>query len=343
MADRWILRKGTKESGFRYVTEGGKAVRAAKELTRIDGLRIPPAWREVHVAAGERHAVQAWGLDVKGRKQYRYHERAVARGTSRKFYRVRRLGRDLPRIRDALTNDLRGKRLTQRRVTAGIVRLISDGFFRVGSERYAKENKTFGVSTMLKSHVHVRRDMIEFSYVGKRNIEQRQVIVDREMAAFISPLLKTPGPRLFRYESADGWNDVKAGDVNEYIKQITGIRYSAKDFRTWGGTLRLATVLADLGVPEKMRDRKKNVVTAIRLVAAELGNTPAICRASYVHPVIIDRYLAHGETIAPVRRRGVRRQTTAGHAVEEQALIAFLKEHFPERRKRVRREDQVAA
>ncbi|MDQ6828826.1 MAG: DNA topoisomerase IB, partial [Gemmatimonadota bacterium] len=282
MAHRWILRKGTKDSGFRYVTEGGKAVRLAKELQRIDVLRIPPAWREVHIAASERSAVQAWGLDVKGRKQYRYHQRAVDRGSSRKYYRVRRLGRDLPRIREALAKDMGGQELTQRRVTAGVVRLISDGFFRVGSERYAKENKTFGVSTMLKSHVRVKRDLVEFVYIGKRNIEQWQVIVDRDLAKFITDLLKTPGPRLFRYFGEDGWSDVNARDVNEYIKEITGVRYSAKDFRTWGGTLRLATVLADLGVPKKARERKKNIVTAIRLVAAELGNTPAICRKSYV-------------------------------------------------------------
>jgi DNA topoisomerase I len=343
MAAQWILRKGTKRSGFRYARETGQPVSNETVLARIDALRIPPAWRDVHIAADARAAVQAWGFDAKGRKQYRYHARAVERGELRKHYRVRQMARDLPAIRAAVRRDLEAGGLTQAHVTAGVVRLIGEGFFRVGSERYAKENKTFGITTLRKSHVRVEGDSIVFSYVGKRSIRQRQVVVDRELARFVRALLDSPGPRLFRYRDARGrWDDLTARDVNEYLHELVGVPYTAKDFRTWGGTLRLATVLADMGPAASAREANRNVVTAVRLVAAELGNTPTICRKSYVHPIVIARYLDAGETIALSAAARARRAARAAgkgigaHAPEERALIRFLDQHFPERRRRRR-------
>jgi DNA topoisomerase-1 len=310
-------------------------------LARIDALRIPPAWREVHIAVNERAAVQAWGFDVKGRKQYRYHTRAVQRGEKRKHFRVAQMARDLPAIRAAVLRDMREKTLTRRRVAAAVVRLISEGFFRVGSERYAKENKTFGIATMLKSHVRIDCDCIFFSYVGKRSIRQKQVVVDHQLCAFMAELLEVPGRRLFRYREEERWCDLTARDVNHYLKKRIGVPYTAKDFRTWGGTLRVATVLAELGPGKSEREAKRNVVMAIRLVAAELGNTPAICRKSYVHPLLIARYLDDGTTIARDLARDIKR--TGGrrgrhdHAPEERALIRFLDRYFPERRRGKRR------
>jgi DNA topoisomerase-1 len=343
MAAQWILRKGTKRSGFRYTRATGKPVTDASVVARIGALRIPPAWRDVHVATSARAAVQAWGFDAKGRKQYRYHARAVERGELRKHYRVREMARDLPVIRTAVRRDLDGGGLSRAHVTAGVVRLIGEGFFRVGSERYAKENKTFGITTLRKSHVRVEGESIVFSYVGKRSIKQRQVVVDRELARFVRALLDSPGPRLFRYrDEGRRWNDLTARDVNEYLHELVGVPYTAKDFRTWGGTLRLATVLADMGPPASAREANRNVVTAIRLVAAELGNTPTICRKSYVHPIVIARYLDAGETIAlsaaARARRAVREEGKGigAHAPEERALIRFLDRHFPERRRRRR-------
>jgi DNA topoisomerase-1 len=336
MASKWILRKGAKGSGFTYVGPGGSLLRAAHDLQRIEELRIPPAWRDVHIAANPRAAIQAWGLDARGRKQYRYHARAVEKGQLRKYYRVRAMARDLPRLRTRINADFRSRALTMEKVCAGVIRLIADGFFRVGSERYERDNNTFGITTLRKSHANVEGDTVVFDYLGKRAIRQRHMITSPELARFVRQLLATPGPRLFRYQKGGEWMNVDAREVNDYLQSVASFPYTAKDFRTWGGSLRAATVLADLGKGRSPNERKKNVVTAIRLVSAELGNTPAICRKSYVHPIIISRYMKTGATIQPESRSTPRkrsRQAPFSHSAEEHSLIAFLDEHFPERRR----------
>jgi DNA topoisomerase-1 len=335
MAERWILRKGTKRSGFRYVTGAGAPVSAAARA-RIEALRIPPAWTDVHVAPSPSASIQAWGFDAKGRKQYRYHDSAVERGQLRKYYRVRQLARDLPSIRAALDRDLRKRTLDRRHVAAGVVRLISEVFFRVGNERYAAENATFGIATLRKEHVGLHDDRVVFHYVGKKSIEQYQTVCEPALVEFVRALVLTPGYRLFRWcDDAGEWHDLTARDVNEYLHELLGVPYTAKDFRTWGGTLRVATILADLGAAASEREAQKNVVTAVRLVAAELGNTPTVCRASYVHPMVIARYLDSGTTIAPFLPNGTRAATDA-HRPEERALIKFLDKFFPERRRHKR-------
>lgn len=335
MARQWTVREGSKTSGFRYVGPGGRAVANRAELERIDKLRIPPAWRDVHISTNARAAIQVWGFDARGRKQYKYHPRAVEKGELRKYYRVRQMARDLPTLRSRAMRDFRKKGLSKDKVCAGIVRLISQGFFRVGSERYQKENNTFGITTMRKSHVAVLPDHVEFEYKGKRSITQRNVVDGKDLARFITELLRTPGPRLFRYMEDGKWENVDSGDVNDYIERIAHFPYTAKDFRTWGGTLRAATVLAELGKGKSQTERKKNVVTAVRLVASELGNTPTICRKSYVHPVVVMRYLRSGTTIT--LPKGTNSSDNGiGHAPEESALIEFLDEYFPERRKELR-------
>lgn len=340
MTSAWIIRRGSARSGFRYVGPDARPIRNARQLARIAALRVPPAWRDVHIASSQRAEIQAWGFDAKGRRQYRYHTRAVERGSQRKYHRMRRLARDLPRIRDALRRDLHAADERQR-VAAAVTLLLTKGFLRVGSERYARENKTFGVTTLRKQHVTNRGDALEFCYRGKRGIAQRNVVVDRELAAFVNRLLQAPGSRLFRYRDGGRWRDLTARDVNDYLRRLTGVRFNAKDFRTWGGTVRVATVLAELGPAGSRRDAHRNVVMALRLVAAELGNTPAICRGSYVHPIVIARYEDEGETIAIERFR--RRRGRRGYYPEERALLAFLDRHFPERRRRPRSEDLARA
>lgn len=331
MAEKWIRRTGSKERGFRYGGPDGKPMRDKATLERIDLLRIPPAWRDVHIAASARAAIQVWGLDARGRKQYRYHGRAVEKGQLRKYYRVRQMATDLPKLRKRFIRDLRQGGYSKDRVCAGIVLLISHAWFRVGSDRYEKENNSFGITTLRKSHVELEKDIIRFQYKGKRGIDNRQKVTEPRLIAFVLDMMSTPGVRLFRYLEGRKWIDANARDVNDYIERVAGVPYTAKDFRTWGGSLRAATVLSDLGPVRTRSARNKNILTTVRVVAAELGNTPAICRKSYVHPMILARYLRSGATIE-VRHRNGGTVSASKHTPEEIALIDFLDVHFPDRR-----------
>src|SRR6185503_7475945 len=328
---RWIRRLGTRKSGFRYVDESDRAVRDKRTLERIDALRVPPAWRDVHIAATPRSSIQAWGFDARGRKQYRYNDRAVERRDLRKYHRVRQLAKELPRVRRALHDDARpgtrAESLDAEAVAATVLRLISETFCRVGGERYLKENGTFGITTLRKSHVTIEEGIATLSYRGKSSITQRQVVTDAELVRLIARQLKTPGARLFRFRNDGRWSAITAADVNAYLQRRVGGRYSAKDFRTWGGTLRAATVLAELPPASSATEAKRNVALAMRLVSAELGNTPTICRKSYVHPMVIARYLDHGETIPLPRAR----RTAADHggAVVGRGYREFA-QHFPQ-------------
>jgi DNA topoisomerase I len=351
MADQWIVRRGTPKRGFTYVSASGRVVRDRSTLERITRLRIPPAWRDVRIAASAHASVQAWGFDARGRRQYRYHERAVERGQLRKYHRVRKMGHDLPSIRRRVARDVDARELTQTAVAAAAVRLIGEAFFRVGSERYQRDNGTFGLTTLRKSHVTLRPDRIQFEYRGKGSIKQRQVVFDPRLEQVIRSLMKTPGVRLFRYRAQGKWHDLSSQDVNDYLRSLGSARYTAKDFRTWGGTLRMAIVLGELGAAKTSREATRNVALAARLVAAELGNTPAICRASYVHPLVIARYVDAGVTIdeQPPATNARARRAMSGHTPEEKALLSFLDQYFPERRRRAvprerdRREASMAA
>ena len=336
MAD-WILREGSK-SRFRYARSDGRLVRDARTLERIRMLAIPPGWSDVHVAASPRTSVQAWGLDAKSRKQYRYHARAVERGQLRKYYRVRELAKDLPELRRRIRRHAAERVPSRRAAAAAVVQLVSESFFRIGSERYAEENRTFGIATLLKRHVDIVEGHAVFTYVGKRSIRQRQVVANKSLARLVARHLRTPGARLFRYQEDGRWRNLTAREVNAYLHDTLGVPFSAKDFRTWGGTLRAATVLAELGPARTETEAKRNVATAMRLVAAELGNTPTICRKSYVHPIVVAKYLDEGATIELPRRHRPGRDAIA-HSPEERALVRFLDEHFPERRS-ARREEE---
>ena len=338
MTGRWLLRKGSTASGFRYATEKGDVVRDRATLDRIRALGVPPAWTDVHLAPSSRPSIQAWGFDARGRKQYRYHERAIKRGELRKYYRVRQLGRELPRIRRVLASAERARQMTLPRVAAGVLRLIAEGCFRPGSDRYTKENRSFGITTLRKSHVTLRDGVAFFEYRGKSGVKQRQVIAEPRLVRFITSLMKSPGARLFRYELNGRWLDLDSRLVNDYLRESLGFPYTSKDFRTWGGTLRAATVFAELGPAGSRTEAKRNVNTVMRLVAAELGNTPTICRKSYVHPLVVERYLKSGTTIADYSPGPGSRRSDGTHSPEEEALIAFLDEHFPERRQN-RRDD----
>jgi DNA topoisomerase-1 len=324
------------------VDERGRPVRDPRTLARIDALRVPPGWRDVQIAASATAAIQAWGFDARGRRQYRYHARAAEKGQLRKYYRMRAMGHELPRIRRSVGQSSRSRALGRETVAAIVVRLISEGFFRPGSEESTRENSTFGITTMRKSHVELDGDCLVFRYVAKGRKRLRQCVVNRELVRAVARLLATPGTRLFRYRLADGrWRDLSARDVNDFLRDDLAVRYRAKDFRTWGGTLRAAIVLAELGPPQSATDAKRRLATAMRLVSADLGNTPTICRKSYVHPMVVARYVDNGETIA-LPPTAIARGGGSAHTPEERALLAFLDRHFPERRRKGRAPDEGA-
>ena len=333
--ERWIRRLGTKRSGYRYVDPAGKPVRDPRTLARIDRLRVPPAWRNVHLAPDARRAIQAWGFDARGRKQYRYHERAVEKRELRKYHRVRQLAKELPRIRRTLRDQSHARKLTSDVACAIALRLISESLFRPGSERYLRENRTHGMTTLRKRHVTIERDRAVFTFVGKSKQTNRQVVANPDLLALIKRLRRTPGERLLRYRAGSGWCDLSAPALMKHLRTHIG-PFAVKDFRTWGGTLRAATVLAEIGPPRSQTEAKRNVALAMRIVASELGNTPAICRSSYVHPMVLARYVDEGETIGIRHTHRAAEDTVYAHSPEERALIRFLDRHFPERRRRRR-------
>lgn len=321
-------RVGTPEEGFSYLRADGKPLRSPAALKRIRALVIPPAWTGVEISPDPAAKIQVTGFDAKGRKQYRYHPDVVAKGARRKYRKLAEFARELPRLRQVTGEHLRREGMGREKVLALVVRLIARGFFRVGSERYAVENKTFGITTLRKKHLEIRGNDLFFRYVGKKSIHQHHVVADTPLVEILRELLRLPGPRLFRYvDDEDGTvRDVTARDVNGYIQQVLGRRYTSKDIRTWGGTVRAALILADLGPPKSEREAKKNVVLACKLVSTELGNTPAVCRSAYIHPVVLDRYLK-GKTIAPLMREEERPGEAADpnrFYPEEAALMRFL-------------------
>src|ERR1043166_1184664 len=260
----WYQRIGSPRAGFHYVTESGRRLRDQSTLARIDALRIPPAWRDVHVARSPARAIQAWGFDSRGRKQYRYHARAVERRELRKYHRVRHMGKSLPDLRRRLHADSHRARYSRDRVAAIVVRLIAEAFFRVGGERYLRENATHGITTNRKKHLTIDKRTARFRYRGKGSVAQRQTVVAPDLVRLLRPMLRTPGSRLFRYRGAEGeWCDLTERDLSSYVRRLTASRYKPKDFRTWGGSLRAATVLADLGPSRSVTEAKRAVALTI--------------------------------------------------------------------------------
>src|SRR5690606_35648187 len=244
----------------------------------------------------------------------------------------------LPRIRAATDQHLARPELDRLKVLATVVRLTNRGFFRVGSERYAVRNRTFGICTLRKRHVEVRGDTLIFTYPGKRRKDQRQVVAGTPLAAIVSELLALPGSRLFRYRDGNQLRNVTARAVNRYLREIAGERCTSKDMRTFGGTVRAAIVLAELGPPASEREAQRNIALCCRLVAHELGNTPAICRSAYIHPAVLDEY-RRGRTIQPLMQDGGQRDPQAGpspadYYPEEAALVRFLERCTGGRRQR---------
>jgi DNA topoisomerase I len=281
--------------GFAYLDEGGERIEDPDVLERIGALAIPPAWEDVWICADPLGHIQATGLDARGRKQYRYHDRWRERRDREKFDSMVEFARSLPKLRMRVESDLRKRKLSRERVVACAVRLLDRGFFRIGSEDYAEENETYGIATMRRRHVMVEGDTVVFDYEAKGGKRRVQALGDRAIAGLIRTLHRRPGGgyELLAYRDGSAWRDVRSDDINDYIKEAVGREHSAKDFRTWNATVLAATVLAasarerDLSTKGGRARAKRD---AVKQVARYLGNTPAVCRASYIDPRVFDRF-----------------------------------------------------
>jgi DNA topoisomerase-1 len=336
---RWFLdhhgirREGTKETGFTYVTAVGKPIADDRILTRIAKLRVPPAWRDVRIARGDDSPLQAVGVDKKGRVQYRYHNRFRAQRDEEKFRRVVEFGESLPALRRRVRADLHRGAMDRERVMAAIVRLIDQGFFRVGNEKSAKNESTYGLTTIRGSHVKVEGATLLFDYVGKWQKKQKRAIEDAEVAAIVEDLKHIKGSELFKFFSGDRVVDVKDRHVNDYIQSIVGESFTAKDFRTWAGTLLCSIALAMQGQAPSKTERKRRIRKAIAATAEQLGNTPAVCRSSYICPRLLDDYMIGRpfETLRKTRKGSP--VVRVGLSKEERALLKFLRETIADRRR----------
>jgi DNA topoisomerase I len=282
---------------FKYLDTKGKLIRDEQRLLRIKRLAIPPAWSDVWICPSPNGHIQATGRDARKRKQYRYHERWREIRDENKYDRLVNFGKALPKIRRRLTKDLGLSGLPREKVLATIVQLLERSFIRVGNEEYARENKSFGLTTMQDRHVDVKGSKLRFRFRGKSGRQHEVDVTDRRIARIVSKLQDLPGQSLFQYLDDEGnVRDITSQDVNEYLREITGEDFTAKDFRTWAGTVLAAIALSAAGEFETKKQAKANIKNAIGAVAKILGNTPAVCRQCYIHPIVLETYL-NGDSI----------------------------------------------
>ena len=302
---------------FEYLDTRGKPIRDEQRLLRIKRLAIPPAWTDVWICPTPNGHIQATGRDARRRKQYRYHERWREIRDENKYDRLINFGKALPKIRRRLKKDFALSGLPREKVLATIVQLLERSLIRVGNEEYARENKSFGLTTMQDRHVDVKGSKLRFRFRGKSGREHEVDVTDRRLAQIVSKVQDLPGQSLFQYLDDEGnVRDITSQDVNEYLREITGEDFTAKDFRTWAGTVLAAIALSAAGQFETKKQAKANIKNAIEAVAKMLGNTPTICRQCYIHPIVLETYLK-GDSIDSLK------QGTA-KALAEAAVLKLL-------------------
>ena len=287
-----IVRLGSPKTGFRYRYADGRKV-ARKETERINSLRIPPAWTDVAISVSPKSKLQVVGKDAAGRWQYLYHESHTRNQELKKFKRLVKFAEALPSLRTTIKRHLRQPGLNRERVLAAILRILLTCFMRPGSQVYASENGSYGIATLRRNHVKVKGDQIEFDFPGKSGVRQQRQLVDRDVAKVLRALLRNRSKEVFHFRNGNGESvDVKRRHINDYIKEVMGERFSAKDFRTWAGTLVCASALARVGAEdsENKNSRKRKLVAAVKETAEVLGNTPAVCRSSYISPEVLTNF-----------------------------------------------------
>lgn len=285
-----IYRKG-KPGKFHYVNRSGKRISDEKQLARIAALVLPPAWTSVWICPKANGHLQATGIDAAGRKQYRYHPDWTKRRSQHKYFRLTEFGKALPKARERLRKDLARRELDERKVLAICVDLLQKTFLRVGTKTYMKQYKSVGLSTLKDRHVKINGSTMQLSFVGKKGVRQDVKLTDRRLARLVKKCREIPGQELFQYFEKDGERrSVDSGQINDYIKEITGSDFTAKDFRTWGGTLEALRQFALCYKQTDNRSKAKIEVDVLDCVATKLGNTRAVCKSAYVYPLLLDAH-----------------------------------------------------
>ncbi|XYJ12349.1 DNA topoisomerase IB [Telluria sp. B2] len=324
------IRRERDGEGFRYIDAKGEPVEDEATLKRIKALVIPPAWTDVWICPQANGHLQATGRDAKGRKQYRYHAKWRNVRDEVKYERMINFGKALPTIRAEVDRALKLPGLPREKVLATIVYLLEATMMRVGNEEYARTNKSFGLTTLRNRHVKVDGSDVEFRFRGKSGVYHKIHVHDRRLARIIRSARDLPGQELFQYIDEDGeTHSIDSSDVNDYLRTITGEDYTAKDFRTWSGTVLAALALQEFEKFDSETQAKKNIVRAIESVAERLGNTPSVCRKCYVHPAVLDAYL-EGSVLEALRERTEQELTEDLHALqpEEAAVLAMLQQRL---------------
>jgi DNA topoisomerase-1 len=318
------IRRKRAGKGFSYVGPDGKAIKDAKELSRIRSLAIPPAYTDVWICPNPNGHIQATGRDARGRKQYRYHPKWREVRDDTKFGRMLAFSAALPTIRARVERDLGLAGLPREKVLATVVRLLECTCIRVGNDEYAKSNGSYGLTTLQDRHVKVSGSNLRFEFRGKSGKTHKVDLNDRRLARIVERCQDLPGEDLFQYEDDEGVRQtIGSGDVNDYIRQISGQEFTAKDFRTWAGTLAAVEALREAGVWATQRQAKSNILRAIDQVAEQLNNTRAVCRKYYVHPAVLDHYLA-GSMLEALDNR-TKEEVNTELKAEEAAVVRLLK------------------
>jgi DNA topoisomerase I len=324
----WWRRKGTKPEKFKYLKADGTPVTDEKSLRRISSLVIPPAWKCVRISPSAGGKVQAIGIDKSGRVQYIYHPKFAARQQQKKFAKIEKFGAYLPQLRRMTNEHLALDGFPREKVLALMIRLINSLYMRIGTEKSVKYYRTYGITTLQNRHLEIGENgKLVFSFVGKHHIRHRKVLVDEEFAGILQDLkaLGSKG-KLFHYLDADDRpRPVRPADINGYLKALTSPEFSVKDFRTWGATLLAAVELAEIGAEADEKLIRKNLVSVVKNVAEQLGNTPTVCRGSYIHPAVLEAY-QNGITLeefVPKNRRRIKKREV-DNSPEEAALLKLL-------------------
>jgi DNA topoisomerase I len=325
-----ITRKRAGKSSFTYFDRDGKRITDADTLARIKSLVIPPAWTEVWICPDENGHLQATGRDARGRKQHRYHPRYREVRDEAKYDRMIAFARTLPKIHRAVARDLKKKAMTKEHVLAALVRVMEKTLIRVGNEEYAKQNDSYGLTTLEDKHARIRGGKVRFEFRGKSGKEHEIDLEDPRLAQIVKRCQELPGEQLFQYLDDDGnVVDVSSSDVNEYLRSIAGEEFTAKDFRTWAGTVLAARALNALEEIDSNAARKKNIVRAVEAVAQRLGNTKAVCRKCYIHPDVINAYL-DGTLAATLSKAAGKELARSVHSLkpEEAAVLGLLQQNL---------------